>query len=164
MSVKLGVRVRVSVNHNLYPNVTLKQNSLKRDRPRPRPPAQTPNPTLPRVLLTPLSKSRAEAEELNQSQSMGTCIVIGLSFNFCHRFRSGKRRSHKRSRRKMETFWFFGLRLCRAYDFAYESDFSFPQGHKQPANSRRISGRRFSPSYFSEGEKRRPEMRLLFAG
>ena len=33
----------------------------------------------------------------------------------------------------------------------------------QPANSRRISGRRFSP-YFSEGEKRRPEMRLLFAG
>ena len=24
----------------------------------------------------------------------------------------------------------------------------------------RISGRRFSPSYFSEGEKRRPEMRL----
>ena len=27
-----------------------------------------------------LSESQAEMEELNQSQSMGTCIVIGLSF------------------------------------------------------------------------------------
>ena len=37
--------------------------------------------------------------------------------------------------------------------------------HKaQPANSRRVSGLPLSPSYFSEGEKRRPEMRLLFAG
>ena len=33
-------------------------------------------------------------------------------------------------------------------------------------NPRRISGRRFSPSenYFLEGEKRRPEIRLRFAG
>ena len=40
-------------------------------------------------------------------------------------------------------------------------------GAGQPANSRRISGRCFSPfhfSYFSEGEKRRSEVRLLFAG
>ena len=29
MSVKLGVRVRVSVNHNLYSNLTLKQHFLK---------------------------------------------------------------------------------------------------------------------------------------
>ena len=37
--------------------------------------------------------------------------------------------------------------------------------HKaKPANSRRVSSLRFSPSYFSEREKRRPEMRLLFAG
>ena len=27
-----------------------------------------------------LSESQAEMEELNQSQSMGTCTVIGLSF------------------------------------------------------------------------------------
>ena len=38
---------------------------------------------------------------------------------------------------------------------------------KWPANRRRISGRRFSPfflCYFSDGEKRRPEIRLRFAG
>ena len=29
-----------------------------------------------------LSELEAEAEELNQSQSVGTCIVIGLSFRF----------------------------------------------------------------------------------
>ena len=33
------------------------------------------------------SESQAEAEELNQSQSMGACIVIGLSFRFCFRLR-----------------------------------------------------------------------------
>ena len=33
------------------------------------------------------SESQAEAEELNQSQSVGTCIVIGLSFRFCFRLR-----------------------------------------------------------------------------
>ena len=31
------------------------------------------------------SESQAEAEELNQSQSVGRCIVIGLSFHFCLR-------------------------------------------------------------------------------
>ena len=68
---------------------------------------------------------------------MRTCIVIGLSFHFCHRFRFAfspldrKRRSHKRSRKKMETFWFFRLRLCRSNDFSYESNFLFPQGHKR---------------------------------
>ena len=31
----------------------------------------------------------------------------------------------------METFWFFPLRLCCANDFAYESNFWFPQGHKR---------------------------------
>ena len=67
---------------------------------------------------------------------MRTCIVIGLSFHFCHRFRFAfspldrKRRSHKRSRKKMETFWFFRLRLCRSNDFAYESNFLFPQDNK----------------------------------
>ena len=33
-----------------------------------------------------LSESQAEMEELNQSQSMGTCIVIGLSF--CRSFQT----------------------------------------------------------------------------
>ena len=32
---------------------------------------------------TRLLESEAEAEELSQSQSLGTCIVIGLSFRFC---------------------------------------------------------------------------------
>ena len=36
-----------------------------------------------------------------------------------------KRRSHKRSLKKMETFWFFRLRFRRAYDYAYDSDFWF---------------------------------------
>ena len=34
-----------------------------------------------------LSTSQAEAEELNQLQSVGTNIVIGLSFRFCFRLR-----------------------------------------------------------------------------
>ena len=32
------------------------------------------------------SESQAEEEELNQSQSVGTCIVIGLCFRFCFCF------------------------------------------------------------------------------
>ena len=39
------------------------------------------------LVKTRLSESEAEAEELNQSQSVGTCIVIGLSFRFCFRLR-----------------------------------------------------------------------------
>ena len=35
----------------------------------------------------PELESQAEAEELNQSQSVGTCIVSGLSFCFCFRLR-----------------------------------------------------------------------------
>ena len=35
------------------------------------------------VVATRWSESEADAEELNQSQSMATCIVIGLSFRFC---------------------------------------------------------------------------------
>ena len=30
----------------------------------------------------------------------------------------------------METFWFFWLQFCRAYDPAYDSDFWFSLGHK----------------------------------
>ena len=57
-----------------------------------------------------LSESQAEGGELNQSQSVGTCIVIGLFFRFCFRLRksgfhwivndgvvSGVRRKWKRS-------------------------------------------------------------------
>ena len=36
---------------------------------------------------TTWSKSKAEAEEVNQSQRVGTCIVIGLSFRFYLRLR-----------------------------------------------------------------------------
>ena len=36
-----------------------------------------------------------------------------------------KRQSHRRSRKKMEMFWFFRLRFRRAYDSAYDSDFWF---------------------------------------
>ena len=50
---------------------------------------------------TRLSESEAEAEELNQSQSVGKCIVIGLSFRLCFRLRSP---DHKRNGQKMETF------------------------------------------------------------
>ena len=35
------------------------------------------------LVKTRLSESEAEVEELNQSQSVGMCIVIGLSFRFC---------------------------------------------------------------------------------
>ena len=39
------------------------------------------------LVKTRLLESEAEAEELNQSQSVGTRTVIGLSFRFCFRFR-----------------------------------------------------------------------------
>ena len=36
------------------------------------------------LVKTRLSESEAEAKELNQSQSVGTCIVIGLVLPFLH--------------------------------------------------------------------------------
>ena len=39
------------------------------------------------LVKTRLSESEAEAEELNQSQSVGTCVLIGSSFRFCFRLR-----------------------------------------------------------------------------
>ena len=39
------------------------------------------------LVKTRLSESEAEAEELNQSQSVGTCIVIALSSLVCFRLR-----------------------------------------------------------------------------
>ena len=36
---------------------------------------------------------------------------------------------------EMETFWFFWLRLRRAYDSAYDSDFWFSLGHKRSYDS-----------------------------
>ena len=45
----------------------------------------------------------------------------------------------------------------------YQALFSFRLAW-WPAKRRRISGRRFSPSENSEGEKRRPEIHLRFAG
>ena len=85
-------------------------------------------------MKTRLSESQEEVEELNQSQSVGTFIVIGLSFRSGFRLRQSgihsiisgtKRQSHKRSRQKTETFWFFRLRFRRAYD-----RLGFLQGHK----------------------------------
>ena len=39
------------------------------------------------LVKTRLSESEAEAEEPNQLQSVGTCIVIGLPFYFCFQLR-----------------------------------------------------------------------------
>ena len=39
------------------------------------------------LVKTRWSESEAEAELLNQSQSVGTSIVVGLSFRFCFRLR-----------------------------------------------------------------------------
>ena len=82
-----------------------------------------------------LSESQAEAEELNQSQSVGTSIVIGLSSRSCFRLPSPTEQSgfHKIISEevisgfgiKTETFEFFRLRFCCAYRSAYDSDFWF---------------------------------------
>ena len=80
---------------------------------------------------TRLSESQAEAEELNQSQKVETCIVIvfipplllptpKIWFSL-----DRKRRSHRRSRKKRETFWFFRPRFRRAYDSATTPIFDF---------------------------------------
>ena len=51
------------------------------------------------------SKSKAEAEEVNQSQSVGMCIVIGLSFPLLLPTPTlWFSLNSKRSRKKMETF------------------------------------------------------------
>ena len=84
------------------------------------------------------SESQVEAEELNQSQSVETCIVIGLSFRFCFRLRQSGFHyiDHKRNLsdevvrgvgRKWKTFWFFWLRFRRAYDSATTPIFDFHQ-------------------------------------
>ena len=39
------------------------------------------------LVKTRLSESEAEVEELNQSKSVGPCIVINVSFRFCFRLR-----------------------------------------------------------------------------
>ena len=84
-----------------------------------------------------LSESEAEAEELNQSQSVRAYIVIGLFFpaafaSYPDNLVFTRRWNRKRSRKKMETFWFFWLRFLRAYDSAYySSDFWFSPGHKR---------------------------------
>ena len=62
------------------------------------------------------------------------------------------RRSRKRSRKKMETFWFFWLRLRCAYDSAYDSDFLFSQGHKRSYHSTYDS---YSDSVARENQPRR---------
>ena len=89
---------------------------------------------------TRLSESQAEAEELNQSQSLGKSIVIGLSFRFCFQFPqcgshwiisngvvSGVKRKWKRS----DSSDYDSVALVTAYDF----DFWSSQGHKRSYNS-----------------------------
>ena len=68
---------------------------------------------------------------------MGTCVVIGLSFCSLPTptiwfSLDRKRRSRKRGQKKMETFWFFRLRIRRNYDSAYDSNFWFSVTHKTP--------------------------------
>ena len=57
-----------------------------------------------------------------------------------------KRHSRKRSRKKMETFWFFQRRFRRADDSAYEFDFLFSQGHKRSYDSGYASDSNSVPS------------------
>ena len=45
-----------------------------------------------------------------------------------------KRRSHKRSQKKMETFWFFRIRFRRAHD-SDDSDLWFSLSHKRSCDS-----------------------------
>ena len=68
-------------------------------------------------MKTTLSESEAEAEALwliypyaSSSGSDSDGIVSGVG--------------------KIETFWFFRLRLRQAYDSTYDSDFWFSLGHK----------------------------------
>ena len=64
-------------------------------------------------------------EELNESQSVGTCIETCLSFRLCFQLRQSgfhqiisetKRRSHKRSGKKMKRSGSSDIRFRRAYD------------------------------------------------
>ena len=64
-------------------------------------------------------------EELNESQSVGTCIETCLSFRLCFQLRQSgfhqiisetKRRSHKRSGKKMKRSDSSDIRFRRAYD------------------------------------------------
>ena len=93
-------------------------------------------------MKTRLSESQAEEDEPNQSQGVRTCIVIGpsssasdsdnLVFTPDH-----KRRSRKRSQKKMETFWLVLPTPIRrpSYDSAYDSDFWFSLSYKRSCDS-----------------------------
>ena len=52
-----------------------------------------------------------------------------------HKRKVIKQQSCKQSWKKMETFWFFWLQFCHAYDSAYDSDFWFSLGHKRSYDS-----------------------------
>ena len=71
-------------------------------------PLTTPSFTI--KVETRLSESQAEAEELNQSQNVGTCIVIVFTLPFVLPTPTiwfsldRKQRSHGWSRKNMETF------------------------------------------------------------
>ena len=85
---------------------------------------------------TRLSESQAEAEELNQSKSVGmgivmVYIILPLLFPTPTIWFSldRKQRSSKRRRTKMETI------LSRFYDSAYDPDLRFSQGHKRSYDS-----------------------------
>ena len=70
----------------------------------------------------------AEAEEINQSESVGTCTVIGLSFRFCLTLTIWFSLGHKWNIR----FW---LQFYCAYVSTYDSNFLFSLGHKHSHDS-----------------------------
>ena len=110
MSVKLGVRVRVSVNHNLYSNLTLTQHFLKEidldHGPGPAPtPTPTPTPRHNDTIVEVASRSRKTKPIAKHGNVHCDWFILPLLPPIPIWFSlDRKRQSHKGSRRKMETF------------------------------------------------------------
>ena len=92
-------------------------------------PFMTPSHTILWKLHCRSRKQKQKSKPITMFDS-GPCDWLGLPLLLDH-----KRRSHKRNRKKMETFWFFRLRFRRAYDSAYDSVFRFSLGHKRSYDS-----------------------------
>ena len=84
------------------------------------------------------SESQAEVEELSQSNKSRNvhCKWFILPFLLptptVWFLLDRKRRSHKRNRKKMETFWFFRLRFRRSCHYAYDSNSDSVASENQP--------------------------------
>ena len=74
---------------------------------------------------------------INQWQCSILGLEIGWVFRFCFRLRQPSFQwiisdvvANGSESEEMETFWFFRLRFCRAYNSTYDSDIRFSLGHK----------------------------------